>query len=43
LQQHEEISDEVEVGEDLEVVQLNDLSDLNIEIEETEDWERADL
>jgi hypothetical protein len=37
LQQHEEISDEVEVGEDLEVVQLNDLSDLNIEIEETDD------
>ncbi|MDG2236711.1 MAG: hypothetical protein P8L34_02850 [Arenicellales bacterium] len=43
MQQHEEISDEVEVGEDLEVVQLNDLSDLNIEIEETDDWERADL
>ena len=28
LQPHEEISDEVEVGEDLEVDQLDDLGDL---------------
>jgi hypothetical protein len=43
LQQHEEISDEVEAGEDLEVDQLDDLGDLYIETEETDDWERADL
>ena len=43
LQQHEEIRDEVEVGEDLEVDQLDDLGDLNIETEETNDWERTDL
>ena len=43
LQQHEKISDEVEVGEDLEIDQLDDLGDLYIETEEINDWERADL
>jgi hypothetical protein len=43
LQPHEKISDEVKVGEDLEVDQLDDLGDLYIETEEINDWERADL
>ena len=43
LQQHEKISDEVEVGEDLEIDQLDDLGDLYIETEEINGWERADL
>jgi hypothetical protein len=43
LQQHEEISDEVEADEGLEVDQLDDLGDLYIETEEINDWERADL
>ena len=43
LQPHEKISDEVKVGEDLEVDQLDDLGDLYIETEEINGWERADL
>ena len=43
LQPHEDISDEVKVGEDLEVDQLDDLGDLYIETEEINGWERADL
>jgi hypothetical protein len=43
LQQHEEISDEVEADEGLEVDQLDDLGDLYIETEEINGWERADL
>ena len=43
LQPHEKISDEVKVGEDVEVDQLDDLGDLYIETEEINDWERADL
>ena len=43
LQQHEKISDEVEVDEGLEIDQLDGLGDLYIETEEINDWERADL
>lgn len=43
LQQHEKISDEVEVDEGLEIDQLDGLGDLYIETEEINGWERADL
>ncbi len=43
LQQHEEISDEVEADEGLEVDQLDYLGDLYIETEEINGRERADL
>jgi hypothetical protein len=43
LQQHEKISDEVEVGEDLEIDQLDDLGNLYIQTKEADDWERVDL
>ena len=43
LQQHEKISDEVEVDEGLEIDQLDGLGDLYIKTEEINDWERADL
>ena len=43
LQQHEKISDEIEVGEDLEIDQLDDLGNLYIQTKEADDWERVDL
>ncbi len=43
LQQHEKISDEVEVDEGLEIDQLDDLGNLYIQTKEADDWERVDL